>query len=137
MESEALRNIRTMRQVKSSLEVARKQRVKTTNSLSKTTEESEHLESIGIDNSQTAQILAKEKARAAKFEASVERSRQKLFKSREKLAAVINRNRALTQLRHEIQQDRDQKKESPSLSKPVVKRENSNYGSLRGIELKY
>jgi len=137
MESEALRNIRTMRQVKSSLEVARKQRVKTTNSLSKTTEESEHLESIGIDNSQTAQILAKEKARAAKFEASVERSRQKLLKSREKLATVINRNRALTQLRHEIQQDRDQKKESPSLSKPVVRQGNSNYGSLRGVELKY
>ncbi len=82
MESEALRNIRTMRQVKSSLEVARNQRFKTTNSLSKTTEESEHLESIGLDNSQTAQILAKEKARAAKFEASVERSRQKLLKSR-------------------------------------------------------
>jgi hypothetical protein len=137
MESEALRNIRTMRQVKSSLEVARKQRVKTTNSLSKRAEESEHLESLGLGSSQTAQILAKEKARAAKFEASVERSRQKLFKSREKLAAVINRNRALTQLRLEIQQDRDQKRESPSLSKPVVKQGNSNYGSLRGVELKY
>ena len=137
MESEALRNIRTMRQVKSSLEVARKQRIKTTNSLSKTTEESERLASIGIDNSQTAQILAKEKARAAKFEASVERSRQKLLKSRDKMASLINRNQALTRLRHEIQQDRDQKKESPSLSKPSVKQENSNYGSLRGIELKY
>ena len=137
MESEALRNIRTMRQVKSSLEVARHQRFKTTNSLSKTIEESERLSSIGIDNSQTAQILAKEKARAAKFEASVERSRQKLLKSREKMAGIINRNRALTKLRHEIQQDRDQKKESPSLSKPLVKPENSKYGSLRGIELKY
>ena len=137
MESETLRNIRTMRQVKSSLEVARKQRVKTTNSLFKTREESEHLESIGIDILQTRQILAREKARAAKFEASVERSRQKMHKCREKLAAVINRNRALTQLRHEIQQDRDQKKESPSLSKPVVKQGNSKYGSLRGIELKY
>ncbi len=137
MEGEALRNIRTMRQVKSSLEVARNQRIKTTNSLSKTTEESEHLESIGIDIIQTRQILAKEKARAAKFEASVERSRQKMLKCREKLAGIINRNRALTKLRHEIQQERDQKKEPPSLSKPLVKRENSNYGSLRGIELKY
>ena len=137
MESEALRNIRTMRQVKSSLEVARKQRVKTTNSLSKTTEESERLESLGLCNSLTLQILAKEKARAAKFEASVKRSREKMHKCREKLATVINRNRALTRLRLEIQQDRDQKKESPPLSKPLVKRENSNYGSLRGIELKY
>ena len=137
MESEALRNIRTMRQVKSSLEVARNQRVKTTNSLSKTTEESERLASVGINNSQTAQILAKEKARAAKFEASVERSRQKLLKSRDKMASLINRNQALTRLRHEIQQERDQKKELPSLAKPSVKPENSNYRSLRGIEHKY
>jgi predicted RNase H-like nuclease (RuvC/YqgF family) len=137
MESEALRNIRTMRQVKTSLEVAGNQRIKTTSSLSKTTEEREHLESLGIDNSLTAQILAKEKARAAAFKSSVERSREKLLKSREKLATVINRNRALTKLRHEIQQDRDQKKESPSLSKRLVKRETTKHGSLRGIELKY
>ena len=137
MESEALRNIRTMRQVKSSLEVARHQRVKTTNSLSKTIEESERLASIGIDNSQTAQILAKEKARAAKFEASVERSQQKLLKSREKMASLINRNRALTNLRHEIQQERDQGKEAPSPSKPSVKPESLKHGNLRGIELQY
>lgn len=137
MESEALRNIRTMRQVKTSLEVAGNQRIKTTSSLSKTTEEREHLESLGIDNSLTAKILAKEKARAATFEASVERSRQKLLKSREKMANLINRNRALTRLRHEIQKDRDQTKESPSLSNPLVKREATKHGSLRGIELKY
>jgi hypothetical protein len=138
MESEALRNIRTMRQVKSSLEVARNQRVKTTNSLAKTTEEIRRLASIDICNSQTVQILAKEKTRANKFEASAEISRQKLLKSREKIASLINRNRALTRLRHEIQQDRDQKKESPSLSKQLVtKREISKRGGLRGIELKY
>ena len=137
MESEALPNIRTMRQVKSSLDVSRNQRIKTTRSLSKTAEERERLESLGIDNLLTRQVLAREKARAAKFEASVKRSREKMHKCREKLATVINRNRALTRLRLEIQQDRDQKKESPPLSKPLVKRENSNYGSLRGIELKY
>jgi len=137
MESEALRNIRTMRQVKTSLEVARDQRIKTTSSLSKTTEEIKHLESIGIGNSQTAQILAKEKARAAKFEASVERSRQKLLKSREKMAILINRNRALTNLRHEIQQDRDEKKISSVLAKPSLKPESLKRGSLRSIELKY
>jgi len=137
MESEALRNIRTMRQVKTSLEVARDQRIKTTSSLSKTTEEIKHLESIGIGNSQTAQILAKEKARAAKFEASVERSRQKLLKSREKMAILINRNRALTNLRHEIQQERDEKKISPVLAKPSLKPESLKRGSLRSIELKY
>jgi hypothetical protein len=137
MESEALRNIRTMRQVKTSLEVARNQRIKTTSSLSKTTEERERLESLGIDNSLTAQILAKEKTRAAKFEASVERSRQKLLRSREKMASLINRNRALTRLRHGIQQDRDQTKESPSLSNRLVKPETSKHDSLHAMELKY
>ncbi len=138
MESEALRNIRTMRQVKTSLEVARNQRIKTTSSLSKTAEESERLESLGIGDGLTLQILAKEKARAAKFEASVERSRQRLLKSRAKIASLINRNRALNNLRHEIQQARDQTKESPPLSKQsVVKREISKRGSLRGMELKY
>lgn len=137
MESESLRNIRTMRQVKTSLEVAGNQRIRTTGSLSKTTQERERLESIGVENSLTLQILAKEKARAAKFEASVERSRQKLLKSREKLAGIINRNRALNNLRHEIQQGRDGKKESPSLSKQIVKRESSKRGNLRGMELKY
>jgi hypothetical protein len=137
MKSEALRNIRTMRQVKTSLEVAGRQKIKTTNSLSKTPEEIEHLESAGRDSEPTLQVLAKEKARAAKFEASADRSRQKLLKSRENLARVINRNRALTDLRHQIQQERDQKKESPSLAKPLAKAENSNYGNLRGIELKY
>jgi len=137
MESEALRNIRTMRQVKSSLEVARHQKVKTLNDLFKAAEEIEHLESIGIDPRQLPQILAREKDRTAKFEASAERARQKLLKFREKMASLINRNRALTQLRHEIQQERDQQKESPSLAKPSVKPEKSNYRSLRRIELKY
>jgi hypothetical protein len=137
MESEALRNIRTMRQVKTSLEVAGNQKIKTTSSLSKTTKERDRLGSLGIDSSLTIQILTKEKARAARFEASVKRSRQKLLKSRDKMANLVNRNRALTTLRHQIQQDRDQKRESPSLPKPLVKKEMTKYDRLHGIELKY
>jgi hypothetical protein len=137
MESEALRNIRTLRQVKSSLEVAAKQRIKTTNSLYKTAEEIDHLESLGLDSLQTAQVLDKEKARAAKLEASMDRSRQKLLKSRDKIACLVNRNRALTTLRHQIQQDRDRKKSPSALAKPLVKQGNSDYSRLRGVELKY
>ena len=138
MQSEALRNIKTMRQVKSSLEVAGLQRMKTTNSLFKTVEESERLESVGLDSSQTAQILAKEKMRAAKFEASVERSRQKLLKSREKIAGLVNRNRALTNLRHEIQHSRELPKGShvaPTGS--ITETEDLKRSSLHEIELKY
>jgi len=137
MESEALRNIRTLRQVKSSLEVAAKQRIKTTNSLYKTAEEIDHLESLGLDSLQTAQVLDKEKARAANLEASRERSRQKLLKSRDKIACLVNRNLALTRLRHQIQQDRDRKEAPPAFTKAIVKQENSDYSRLRGVELKY
>jgi len=126
-----------MRQVKTSLEIAGKQRIKTTNSLFKTTEELEHLESIGKNDSQTFQILDRERVRAAKFDASAERSRRKLLRSRTKLAVLVNRNRALTRLRHQIQQERDQKKVPPSLTKALVNNEKPKYSSLHAIELKY
>jgi hypothetical protein len=112
MKSEALRNIRTMRQVKTSLDVARSQKLRTTNSLSKTKEEIEYLESL--TDSQSRYILARERAHFAAFDASVEKSRQRVIKSREKLAATINKNRALTELRHELQRARWEGKDSTS-----------------------
>ena len=55
MPSEALRNIRTMRQVKTSLDLAKNQRVKTTNSLSRTEEEAAHL--LSLSDRRVGQIL--------------------------------------------------------------------------------
>ncbi len=135
MESEALRNIRTLRQVRSSLDVARRQRVKTTNCLSRKSGETERLE--GLTDSQSLQVLAKEKARCAAYAASVEKSRQRLLKSREKLATLINRNRALTDLRHELQQARWQNREPDPSAAPAVARKTSTCGGPREIELSY
>jgi hypothetical protein len=104
MQSEALRNIRTMRQVKTSLDLARSQKVKTTNSLSRTEEEAAHL--LSLSDPQVGQILEAERRRSAAMEASIDKSRRRLIKTREKLAATINKNRALTELRHELQQSR-------------------------------
>jgi hypothetical protein len=104
MQSEALRNIKTMRQVKTGHDLARRQRVKTTNSLSKTDEEAAHL--LSLTDRRTGQILAKETRRFATMEASIEKSRGRVLKAREKLAATINRNRALTKLRYELQRAR-------------------------------
>jgi hypothetical protein len=137
MESETLRHIRTMRQIKTSLDVAGHQKIKTTNSLYKQPEEIERLASAGLNDGQTALVLAGEKARAAKFEASAERSRGKLLKSREKMARLIARNRALTELRHQIQQERDGKHESNLLAGHLPVPPKSKYGRLRQIELKY
>jgi valyl-tRNA synthetase len=104
MPSEALRNIRTMRQIKSGLDLANHMRVKTTNSLSKTEAEVSYLKSL--TDGQAGQILAKERKRFATMEITVNKSRQRLLKARDKLAVTINKNRALTELRHELQQAR-------------------------------
>jgi hypothetical protein len=123
MQSEALRNIKTMRQVKTGHDLARNQRVRTTNSLSRTEEEAAHL--LSLADRQAEQILAKETKRFAAMEASIEKSRGRVLKAREKLAATINRNRALTELRHELQRARWGKRDSVPLKiEPPAKGEN-------------
>jgi hypothetical protein len=102
MESEALRKIRTLRQAKTSMDVARKKRVRTTNSLSKTKQELEHLEAL-TDPQEEERVLARERGRFASFEKSIEKSRHNILNSREKLAKIVNKNRALTELRHDLQ----------------------------------
>lgn len=131
MKSEALRNIKTMRQVRISLDVARKQKVRTTNSLTKTQEESEHL--LFLTDRCLGQTLAKESKRFAALEASIDKSRQRLLKAREKLAATINRNRALTELRHELQRARWEGGEPV----PLKKGESAGGENLRRMELRY
>jgi len=131
MLSEALRNIRTMRQVKTGHDLARSQRVKTTNSLSRTDEEVAHL--LSLTDRQIEQILTKEKKRSAAMEASIEKSRGRVLKAREKLAATINRNRALTELRHELQRARWEGRDSV----PPKKAPLNEGGNLRRMELKY
>jgi hypothetical protein len=135
MNSEALRNIRTMRHVKTSLDITGSKKAKTTNSLSRTRQEIEQTESIA--DRRTGQILAKERARYAAYGASVEKSRQRLLKFREKLAALINRNRALMKLRHELQQSRRQNIDEAPPVTPSAKRKTSKHSGFREIELKY
>jgi hypothetical protein len=111
--SEALRRVRTMRQVPTSLEASDRRRPRTTNSLSKTAEELAALDSL--TDRRLQQVLNRERRRAAALEASVEKSRRRLLKSRGKLAATVNRNRALTMLRHELQRARWQGTAGPAM----------------------
>ena len=97
-----------MRQVKTGHDLARSRRVRTTNSLSRTEEEAAHL--LSLTDRRAGQILAKETKRFAAMEASIDKSRGRVLKAREKLAATINRNRALTELRHELQRARWEKR---------------------------
>jgi len=120
-----------MRQVKTSLDLAKNQRVKTTNSLSKTEEEAAYL--LSLADRRTGQILAKETKRFADMEASIDKSRGRVLKAREKLAATINKNRALTELRYQLQRARWGKRGSIPLKKePLTQGRN-----LPQIELNY
>ncbi|MBI3931602.1 MAG: hypothetical protein HY325_06220 [Chloroflexi bacterium] len=129
MTSEALKNIRTMRQVKTSLDLAKNQRVRTTNSLSRTEEEADYL--LSLTDRRTGQLLAKETKRLAAMEASVDKSRGRVLKAREKLATTINRNRALTELRYQLQRARWDKKV------PLKKEPPTGDGTLPRLELNY
>ena len=131
MQSEALRNIRTMRQIKTGHDLARSQKVRTTNSLSRTEEETAHL--LSLTDRRIEQTLAKETKRFAAVEASIEKSRGRVLKAREKLAATINRNRALTELRYQLQRARWEKGNPV----PLKKEPPHESGNLPSINLNY
>lgn len=135
MASEALRNIRTMRQVKTSLAVAASKKVKTASRLTRTGQELERLESPG--GRRTGQVLARERARFAAYDASVEKSRQRLLKSRERLAAIIGQNLRLTELRHALQEARWQSQEKALPPMAPAKTVIPGDGRLRQIEFRY
>jgi DNA-dependent RNA polymerase auxiliary subunit epsilon len=120
-----------MRDVKMSLDTARGQRLRTMNSLSKTRDEIEYLDSL-TDRS-LDQVLEKEHRRFEVLEATINKSRQRVLKAREKLAMTVNRNRALTELRRELQHSRWKDDES------VVQKERSSEpkSNVRQVELKY
>jgi hypothetical protein len=128
MKSETLRNIRTMRQVKT-FDVFRGRRLRTTNSLSKNRDEIEHLESL--TDRRLPQVLEKERRRFAAQETSVNKSRQRVLKAREKLAMTVNRNRALTELRHELQRTRWEGDDPVDLKAETPAREPNRQFELR------
>ena len=131
MESEALRNVRTMRQIKTSLDLARDSRLRTTNSLSKTREEIEYLKSVA--DPRLKQALSREVTRATTQQAAIRRTQQRVLKAREKLAMTVNRNRALIALRREFQQTLWEGKDPavPKAERPVSEQ------SSHRVELRY
>jgi len=132
MKSEALQNIKTMRSIKTSSEVLRARTVKTTNSLSKAEEEENPV--LTMQDSALKQKIAQEKAHLDRFDRSVENSRKNILKSREKLAATIARNKALTEVRHELQRSRWEEKDPP------MEEQTKGYprkDSINKIELEY
>jgi hypothetical protein len=131
MESEALRKLRTMRDVRTIRDIARGEKIRTTNSLSKTREEVGHLE-FQTDR-RLPQVLREERKRFAAREAAAERSRQRIRRFREKLAAIINRNRSLMRLRDELQRAHF----DPANPEPPGVERSTSWPDLRKMELRY
>lgn len=135
MKSDALRNIRTMRQVKSSLSIARNDKLRTINSLSKTKEEIDYLRSL--TDPHLEQVLEKERRRFSTQQLAIKKSQQRLLSTREKLAMIINRNRALTELRRQLQQTQWESKDPLPLRQKIEKSNSEAEPDLHQIELKY
>jgi hypothetical protein len=129
MESESLRNIRTMRQAKSSLDIAKAQRIKRTNGLNRKTDQISSSDKP-IDRTME-RTLSNEKRRSAAFEASVEKSRKRLLQLRDKLALVIDRNEMLMEMRHDLQKKAHSEHTAPTAQ--VAKAPHK----FNEIELKY
>lgn len=128
MQSESLRNIKTLRQVRAGPEAAIRG-IKTTNRLSRTPEEIEQLESPA--DQRLPQVLERERRRFHAQDAALEKSRQRLCRARRKLAVTINRNRALTSLRHELQRARWEDNSAPLLASRPQPAEKFNQLELR------
>jgi hypothetical protein len=130
MDSEALRNLRTMRQIRVGLDLARRQKIRTTNSLSKTCIEVQNLQTM--TDPKTTQILEKEKRRFIAQQTSIDKSRRRVLRARNKLAATINRNRALIELRHDLQRGLWERKDHA-----VPKTEPVTEHGMHRVELRY
>ena len=91
-----LRNCSTIRGIKD---------IKNISSLSLTPEERNHLNSI-VDNKAVAECEYRERARFARQDTAKIKYQKKYYEARDKLAAIINKNRSLMELRRELQYNR-------------------------------
>lgn len=103
MKSEALTKLRTMRHIKSNAEVFRGQKARTTGALFRAFDNNDAPDLEKDRSFQT--MLEREKRRFASRLQSVERARARLLNSRKKLAVIIDKNKALMELRRELQKE--------------------------------
>jgi len=94
-----LRNCSTIRGIKD---------IKNISSLSLTPEESNHLNTI-VDEKAMAEYEYRERARFARQDTAKTKYQKNYYKARDRLAAIINKNRSLMELRLELQYNRKEK----------------------------
>jgi hypothetical protein len=102
MKHEKLRNTRTFRHIRTYSSIQNNQIPKTVNSLGKTEEEIHHL--VSLQDPNISKIIKKEEDRFAKISQSVKQTQENILKAREKLARMVNKNREICKIRHQLQQ---------------------------------
>jgi len=129
--------IKLMDHSRNSTGIPRVRDIRTASSLFMTREERESLGSA-MDFRALGPEARRERDKFARQDAAVEKFRKNYFKAREKLAGKVNKNRALMELRHELQQRRRAGEESASQAsnsgdvKPPV-----GESSFNEVELRY
>lgn len=120
-----------------SSDIRRVRHIKTASSMFMTKEERESLQSA-MDFRSLGLEARKERDKFARQDAAVEKFRRNYFKAREKLAAKINKNRAVMELRHEMQRAR-WRRQDPDRQEPSTKEMKSpiSQGGFNEVELKY
>jgi hypothetical protein len=111
--------------------------IRTASSLFMTREERESLGSA-MDLRALGLEARREKDKFARQDATVEKFQKSYFRARERLAATINKNRAMMELRHELQ-ERRRRGESPDPERCNPKEVNLPVGesSFNHVELRY
>ena len=129
--------IKLMAHSRNSNDIPRVRDIRTASSLFMTREERESLGSA-MDFRALGLEVRKEKDKFARQDATVEKFQKNYFVAREKLAAKINKNRAMMELRHELQEKR-RRGESPDPERCNPKETKPTRGerSFNEVELKY
>jgi len=128
--------IKLMAQSRNSTDIPRARDIRTASSLFMTREERESLGSA-MDYRTLGLVARREKDKFARQDSVLEKFKETYFMAREKLAATINKNQALMELRHELQQRRRVGEEPASQTsnsgevKPPVGESSFNHVELR------
>jgi hypothetical protein len=129
--------IKLMAHSRNSTDIPRARDIRAASSLFMTREERESLGSA-MDFRALGLVARREKDKFARQDQTIAKFKETYFRAREKLAATINKNRALMELRHELQQRRRMGEEPDTQAsnsgevKPPV-----GESSFNEVELKY
>jgi hypothetical protein len=118
-------------------DIAGARNIRTASSMFMTRGERESLESA-MDFRALSREARRERDKFARQDAALEKFQENYFRSRERLAATINKNQALMRLRHELQRRR-RMGEDPQLEggNPGEARPTSGQEGFKVVELRY